>query len=328
MYAVIETGGKQYRVELGSELAVERLDAAPGATVEFERVLLVADGDAAQIGTPIVADALVTGEVVRQDRGEKVIVFKYRPKARHRAKKGHRQEQTVVRVADIRFNGRSAAEEAGTQEKQEAKARKAAVAEAEKKAAADQELAAKLAKDEAAREAKDEAAARGQDRAAAKRQAGRSPRLPRKPKPAPATKSTTVNEGINGQRQRKARNEGSTPSAAKKTHDAPHKHQEGRVNEMAHKKAGSSSKNGRDSVGQRLGVKAGDGQLVSAGSIIVRQRGMTFLAGPGTDLGKDYTLFATVDGRVRFEHERRDKKRVRVEAEIAPSTAEAAGSNA
>ena len=86
---------------------------------------------------------------------------------------------------------------------------------------------------------------------------------------------------------------------------------------MAHKKAGSSSKNGRDSVGQRLGVKVGDGQLVPAGSIIVRQRGMTFLAGPGTGLGKDYTLFATVTGRVKFEHQRRDKKRVRVVAEEA-----------
>ena len=86
---------------------------------------------------------------------------------------------------------------------------------------------------------------------------------------------------------------------------------------MAHKKAGSSSKNGRDSAGQRLGVKAGDGQLVSAGSIIVRQRGMTFLAGPGTDLGRDFTLFATVEGRVRFEHARRDKKRVRIETEAA-----------
>jgi large subunit ribosomal protein L27 len=84
---------------------------------------------------------------------------------------------------------------------------------------------------------------------------------------------------------------------------------------VAHKKAGSSSKNGRDSVGQRLGVKAGDGQLVSAGSIIVRQRGMTFLSGPGTGLGKDYTVFATVDGRVHFEHARKDKKRIRVEAE-------------
>mgnify|MGYP001547908789 FL=1 len=88
---------------------------------------------------------------------------------------------------------------------------------------------------------------------------------------------------------------------------------------MAHKKAGSSSKNGRDSVGQRLGIKAGDGELVSAGSIIVRQRGMTFLSGPGTGLGKDYTVFATVDGRVHFEHARKDKKRVRVEAEAAAS---------
>ena len=91
---------------------------------------------------------------------------------------------------------------------------------------------------------------------------------------------------------------------------------------MAHKKAGSSSKNGRDSVGQRLGVKAGDGQLVSAGSIIVRQRGMTFLAGPGAGLGKDYTVFAMTDGRVKFEHEKRDKKRVRIVAETAEARVE------
>jgi len=81
---------------------------------------------------------------------------------------------------------------------------------------------------------------------------------------------------------------------------------------MAHKKAGGSVKNGRDSVGQRLGVKAGDGQLVTSGSIIVRQRGMTFKAGEGAGLGHDYTVFATVDGRVRFEHATRDKKRIRV----------------
>jgi large subunit ribosomal protein L27 len=81
---------------------------------------------------------------------------------------------------------------------------------------------------------------------------------------------------------------------------------------MAHKKAGGSVKNGRDSVGQRLGVKAGDGQLVTAGSIIVRQRGMTFKAGEGAGLGHDYTIFAKIDGKVRFEHETRDKKRVRI----------------
>ncbi len=84
---------------------------------------------------------------------------------------------------------------------------------------------------------------------------------------------------------------------------------------MAHKKAGSSSKNGRDSAGQRLGVKVGDGQLVPAGSIIVRQRGQTFLSGSGTGLGHDYTVFATVTGRVKFEHKTRLKKRIRVIAE-------------
>jgi large subunit ribosomal protein L27 len=92
---------------------------------------------------------------------------------------------------------------------------------------------------------------------------------------------------------------------------------------MAHKKAGSSSRNGRDSVGQRLGVKAGDGQLVPAGSIIVRQRGMTFLSGTGTGLGRDYTVFATVTGKVRFEHATRAKKRVRVEPIVAAPVADA-----
>ena len=93
---------------------------------------------------------------------------------------------------------------------------------------------------------------------------------------------------------------------------------------MAHKKAGGSVKNGRDSVGQRLGVKAGDGQLVTAGTIIVRQRGMTFLSGPGTGLGRDYTVFATVGGKVTFEHATKAKKRIRVvatEVEAAPTSA-------
>jgi large subunit ribosomal protein L21 len=189
MYAVIETGGKQYRVELGSELAIERLDVAPGDTVRFERVLLIADGDAAQIGTPLVADALVTGEVLRQDRGEKVIVFKYRPKARHRAKKGHRQEQTVVRVADIAFGGRSAASEAGVEEREQAKGRKAAAAEAEKKAAADAALAEKLAADEAAREAAENAADKADATPATKST------TPKKAAPkATSAKSTTAKE--------------------------------------------------------------------------------------------------------------------------------------
>jgi large subunit ribosomal protein L27 len=84
---------------------------------------------------------------------------------------------------------------------------------------------------------------------------------------------------------------------------------------MAHKKAGSSSKNGRDSAGKRLGVKRGDGQSVLAGTIIVRQRGSSFHPGPNVGMGRDYTLFATADGRVRFTHETRARKRVSVVAE-------------
>jgi len=110
MYAVIETGGKQYRVEVGTELEVELLDVEPGQSITLERVLLVADGAEAAVGTPVVADAAVQAEVVGSTRGDKVIAFKYRPKARRRVMKGHRQDLTVLRIADIRFNGKSAAE--------------------------------------------------------------------------------------------------------------------------------------------------------------------------------------------------------------------------
>ena len=111
MYAVIETGGKQYRVEVGTELEVELLDVEPGQSITLDRVLLVADGAEAAVGTPVVDGAAVEAEVVGATRGDKVIAFKYRPKARRRVKKGHRQDLTVLRIADIRFGGKSAAED-------------------------------------------------------------------------------------------------------------------------------------------------------------------------------------------------------------------------
>ena len=77
MYAVIETGGKQYRVEVGMELEVELLDAEAGATLNLERVLLVADGDNASIGRPVVTNGSVAAEVIRRDRGPKLINFNY-----------------------------------------------------------------------------------------------------------------------------------------------------------------------------------------------------------------------------------------------------------
>ena len=145
MYAVIETGGKQYRVEVGTELEVELLDVEPGQSITLERVLLVADGSDATIGTPVVDGAAVEAEVVGATRGDKVIAFKYRPKARRRVKKGHRQDYTVLRIADIRFGGKSAAASAP---KKDAKAadRKALEEAAARQAAEDAALAAKLAK--------------------------------------------------------------------------------------------------------------------------------------------------------------------------------------
>jgi len=145
MYAVIETGGKQYRVEVGTELEVELLDAEPGKTITLDRVLLVADGDEASIGRPLVDGAAVSAEVVRLDRGPKLISFKYRPKARSRVKKGHRQELMVLRISDIVFGGRSAAKDAAKAE-QDAKTERMRLEEAAAaQAAKDAELAAKLA---------------------------------------------------------------------------------------------------------------------------------------------------------------------------------------
>jgi len=145
MYAVIETGGKQYRVEVGTELEVELLDVEPGQSITLERVLLVADGAEAAVGNPVVADAAVEAHVIGRDRGEKVIAFKYRPKARRRVKKGHRQELTVLRISDIRYNGKSAAADEAKANAESATARKKVEEAAARQAAEDAALAATLA---------------------------------------------------------------------------------------------------------------------------------------------------------------------------------------
>ena len=147
MYAVIETGGKQYRVEVGTELEIELLEAAPGDTVAFDRVLLIADGEAASIGRPVVANASVSAEILRRDRGEKLISFKYRPKARRRVKKGHRQELSVVRISDIVLDGKSAAADHAKAEEARKTERQRLEEAARKQAEQDAALAAKLAAD-------------------------------------------------------------------------------------------------------------------------------------------------------------------------------------
>ena len=146
MYAVIETGGKQYRVEVGTELEVELLEAAPGDSITLDRVLLVADGDESTIGRPVVAGAAVEAEVVRRERGDKVISFKYRPKARRRVKKGHRQELMILRITDVKLDGKSAAAEVRKAEADAKSERQKLEEAAAKQAAEDAALAAKLAK--------------------------------------------------------------------------------------------------------------------------------------------------------------------------------------
>jgi large subunit ribosomal protein L21 len=101
MYAVIKTGGKQYRVAADDVLTIEKVAGDAGATIEFAEVLMVGGGDAPKVGAPYVAGARVTAEVVEQGRGPKVIAFKKRRRKNSRRKRGHRQEQTTVRIKEI-----------------------------------------------------------------------------------------------------------------------------------------------------------------------------------------------------------------------------------
>ena len=100
-YAIVETGGKQYKVSPGETIDVERLPVEEGSTIELDRVLLVAQGDKVNVGQPTVEKAKVIAEVLGEGKGEKVIVFKYKPKVRYRRKKGHRQIHTKLAIKEI-----------------------------------------------------------------------------------------------------------------------------------------------------------------------------------------------------------------------------------
>jgi large subunit ribosomal protein L21 len=104
-FAVIETGGKQYRVATGEKVKIEKLDVDEGKTVEFEKVLLAVNGDDVQVGKPYVEGVKVSGKVVRQGRADKIIVFRYHPKTRYRKKKGHRQPFTEVEITGVGLQG-------------------------------------------------------------------------------------------------------------------------------------------------------------------------------------------------------------------------------
>jgi large subunit ribosomal protein L21 len=138
MFAVIKTGGKQYRVAQDDEIVIEKLEGDAGDTLVFGEVLMIGDGDKVDMGAPLINGAQVVGEVVEQRRGAKIIIFKKKPRNTYRRKKGHRQHETVIKITEILAKGGAVAKKA--EKKPEAKAKaepkaKAAKAPAKKTAA-------------------------------------------------------------------------------------------------------------------------------------------------------------------------------------------------
>jgi large subunit ribosomal protein L21 len=107
MFAVIKSGGRQYKVSVGQKLEVNRLPHADGSQIEIPEVLLISDADRSLVGAPFVENATVLVTVAGQARGEKLIVFKYKSKKRYRHRRGHRQELTVLTIDDIVSEGKS-----------------------------------------------------------------------------------------------------------------------------------------------------------------------------------------------------------------------------
>lgn len=104
MYAVISSGGKQYRVSQGDELRLEKLPGSPGDTITFPQVLFGSDGENASVGRPYLENSLVTARILHQGKDRKVMVFKYRRRKGYRNKRGHRQPFTLVRIEQIQFS--------------------------------------------------------------------------------------------------------------------------------------------------------------------------------------------------------------------------------
>ena len=168
MYAVVSSGGKQYRVEAGNELILERVPGDAGASITFDRVLLVGDGEAVTVGTPTVDGATVSGTVLGEALGPKLIVFKFKQKATYRRKNGHRQHLTRVRIDEINAGGKGSKARSKAETADEAAPEGATATEtAEKKPAARTRKPAAKAADKA--DATDEAKPKRTRKPAAKK---------------------------------------------------------------------------------------------------------------------------------------------------------------
>ncbi len=101
MYAVVSSGGKQYRVQQGEMLRIEKISGDIGSAVSFDQVLMYSDGENVKVGQPVLEDAMVTGHIVEQGKAKKILVFKYKRRKRYRRKQGHRQRFTAVKIDSI-----------------------------------------------------------------------------------------------------------------------------------------------------------------------------------------------------------------------------------
>jgi large subunit ribosomal protein L21 len=151
MYAVVNTGGKQYKVQQGEVLRVEKLSGDVGSSVTFDRVLMFSDGENVSIGQPLLDGVSVEGHIVEQGKAKKIIVFKYKRRKRFRRKKGHRQEFTAIQIDSINAKGTKAAK--GVEPKAEAKESEAPKAAPKKEPAAKAEAKKAAPKKEAAKKA-------------------------------------------------------------------------------------------------------------------------------------------------------------------------------
>jgi len=144
MYAVVNSGGKQYKVQQGQVLRVEKIPGDVGSPVTFERVLMFSDGENVSVGQPALEDVAVEGHIVEQGKAKKIIVFKYKKRKRYRRKKGHRQEFTAVLIDGIKAKAQKSSE---TKDEAEAKAPETEEAapkkEEAKEAAPDKEISKK-----------------------------------------------------------------------------------------------------------------------------------------------------------------------------------------
>jgi len=144
MYAVVKTGGKQYRVAKDDKILVEHIEAEAGQTITLDKVMMLADGDNVTIGAPVVENATVEAEVVSQTRGPKIVIFRRKRRKNHRRLQGHRQDLTLLKITDISGSGKAAAKPAA-KTVAKADAEKPAAKKAAAKKAAPKKAAAKKA---------------------------------------------------------------------------------------------------------------------------------------------------------------------------------------